>query len=247
MKKIYLLITVFVLITLTLQAQPKLVVVGGDTIRWGEVRIDESPLKKKLVIYNAGNEDLIFNNITPSCGCTTAPIDKDTLSPGDTATIDITFHIPIHQGMAKKGIRLTTNDPTNRRKILVLYAYVVYPLEFFPSQNIVFYGLLAGDTMTAKVVLTNTTDVDIVVKQVKIRPSFCTTNLVNDTILKAKSDFTITVKASPSGIGMQTGELSFKTTHPDVVRVKIPIIMNVQGEFRENEKIPNYEFPTNKK
>ncbi len=97
--------------------------------------------------------------------------------------------------------------------------------------------------MTAKVVVTNTTDVDIVIKQVKLTPAYCSTNLKNDTILKAKSDFTIEVTAWPTTIGMQTGELTFKTTHPDVVRVKIPVIMNIMGERQTKEKIPNYKLP----
>jgi hypothetical protein len=243
MKKLIVLIALFVLVTFAAESQPKLVVVGGDTIHWGKVRLFESPLKKTLVVYNAGNEDLIFRAVTPSCGCTTAPIDKDTLHPGDSAQIEITFHIPNHAGLAKKGIRLSTNDPANRGRILILYADVVFPLEFFPSQNFIFSGLLAGDTMTAKVVVTNTTDVDIVIKQVKLTPAYCSTNLKNDTILKAKSDFTIEVTAWPTTIGMQTGELTFKTTHPDVVRVKIPIIMNIMGERQTKEKIPNYKLP----
>jgi hypothetical protein len=243
MKNFIVLISLFVIFTFAVKAQPKLVVVGGDTIHWGKVRLFDSPLKKTIIVYNAGDEDLIFRAVTPSCGCTTAPIDRDTLHPNDSAKIDITFNIPNHVGLARKGIRLSTNDPTNRGRILILYADVIFPLEFFPSQTFFFSGLLAGDTMTAKIVITNTTDDDIVVKQVKISPDFCFTNIKNDTILKAKSDFTIVVTAMPNVIGMQTGELSFKTTHPDVVRVKLPIVMNIMGERQKEEKVPNYKLP----
>ncbi len=238
--KFILLLISFFIIAGSANAQPKLVIVGGDTVSWGKVRLDQSPVKKKLKLYNAGDKNLVFKKVNPSCGCTTAPLDKDTLSPGDTATVDITFHLPNHRGKARKAIQIVTNDPDKRERIIYLYADVIFPLDFFPGQNFIFRGLLIGDTMTSKVVITNTTDEDIVVKQVKISPSFCTTDLKDDTVIKAKGDITVSVTAAPSALGKFVGRLEFKTTHPDIVRVKIPVIMDIVGEKRQPEKIPKY-------
>ncbi len=240
MKRTIIILSVFVIFAFVLNAQPRLTIVGGDTVNWGKVRLDQSPVKKKLILYNSGDKKLIFKKVMPSCGCTTAPIDKDTLNPGDTATIDITFNLPNFAGMARKALQIKTNDPLSKNRIVYLFADVVFPLKFFPSQAFFFQGLLAKDTMTSKVVITNTTDRDIIVKQVKISPSFCTTNLKNDMVIPANGDITVNVFANPSMIGMVKGELVFKTTHPDVVRVKIPIIMNIVGEQPEPPQKPKY-------
>jgi hypothetical protein len=238
--KFLIFLCVFLLFAGIAKAQPKLVVVGGDTVSWGKVRLDESPVRKKLIFLNAGDKDLIFRRVMPSCGCTTAPLNKDTLAPGDTAIMDITFNLPNHRGRARKAIQILTNDPKQREKFVYLFADVIFPLDFFPGQNFIFTGLVVGDTMTSKVVITNTTDEDIVVKQVKISPSFCTTDLKDDMVIKAKGDLTVSVTAAPPALGNFIGQLEFKTTHPDVVRVKIPVIMNIVGEKRQKERIPKY-------
>lgn len=242
MNKLFIsLVSIFVfLISTNLMAQPKLEIVGGDTVNWGQKRLDESPLIYRLKLINIGDEKLVFGAVNPSCGCTTAPIDKDELVPGDSAFIDITFNLPSFEGSAKKAIQIKTNAPNARSKLVYLVADVVFPLKFFPAQRFMFHGVLVGDSTTSRVIMTNTTDEDIILKDVYLTGSEFTTNLKSETVLKAKEDLTIDVTAKPLSIGTQTGEIGFKTTHPDVVRVKIPIVMNVQGEVIQPEQIPKY-------
>src|SRR5438105_11547865 len=68
-------------------AQGKLEVIGGDTYDWGAV----APAKLKTVIQikNVGTDSLVISNVHPSCGCTTAPIDKSMLKPGEIGKISV--------------------------------------------------------------------------------------------------------------------------------------------------------------
>lgn len=233
-------LVLFLIISTGIFAQPKLYIVGGDTVSWGRVRVDQSPVTNKLILINKGNELLIFKRVNPTCGCTTAPLDKSELRPGDTATIDITFNLPNHNGIAHKAITIVTNDPDKNIRTVQLIADVYFPLVFFPTQQFTFPGLLVGDTILTRVVVTNTTDEDIVLKEIKISPDIAFTNIKDNDVIKSKQDLSIDVTSIPKTPGVFTGELQFKTTHPDVVRVKIPIVINVQGVRPAPEKPMKY-------
>lgn len=102
---------------------PRLEIVGGDTIDWGEV--GGGALEHELKLVNAGGEVLTITEVKPACGCTTAPIDKDELASGDTATIKVTMDVATRTGPTEKTITITTNDSTNPNRIVYLRANVV--------------------------------------------------------------------------------------------------------------------------
>lgn len=211
-------------------AQPRMEIVGGDTVNWGQVRYDQSPVTYNLIIRSTGDDTLIIRSINTSCGCTTAPIDKKELLPGDSASMSITFNIPNHPGIAKKMINIRTNDPLSRNRTVYLIADVIFPLKFEPIQLITFHGLVLGDSMTSTIKITNNSDIPVQIKEIVISDSVFTTNLKEDDIIEPHASIEVSVQAVPIRLGALTGELSFKTTHPDVVRVKIPIMMNILGE-----------------
>lgn len=102
---------------------PRLEVVGGDTIDWGEVGGGE--LEHELMIVNTGREILKITDVKPSCGCTTAPLDREELAYGDTARIKVTMDVATTQGPTQKTITITTNDSTSPQRIVYLKANVV--------------------------------------------------------------------------------------------------------------------------
>ncbi len=102
---------------------PRLEIVGGDTIDWGEV--GGGSLEHELKLVNAGGEILNISEVKPACGCTTAPIDKEELAYGDTATIKVTMDVATRTGPTEKTITITTNDSTNPQRIVYLRANVV--------------------------------------------------------------------------------------------------------------------------
>jgi hypothetical protein len=42
-------------------------------------------------LHNTGDQDLKITKVTPGCGCTQAPLDKDLVPPGDSARLQIIF------------------------------------------------------------------------------------------------------------------------------------------------------------
>lgn len=214
----------------SLISAPKLRFENGDTYDWGKIRNVDEPLKAKIKIYNDGNDTLKILNVKPGCGCTAAPLDKYNIEPNGYATMDVTLMVPRSPGIHTKSIFFETNDPTKLETYYYLRAEFVPPLKFFPDSKIMASNLLIGDTATFKLVLKNTSGEDFKIKEPQTDPEdVIFSNLKPDLLLKADEDFTLEVKVVPNNIGNFTGKIKFKTTHPELPRVEIPVFGIVVG------------------
>ena len=64
----------------------------GDTYDWGTVWVkSETVLETQVKIFNSGKDTLVISEVHPSCGCTTAPIDKDRIEPAGYAVLSISL------------------------------------------------------------------------------------------------------------------------------------------------------------
>lgn len=203
-------IFVIMLITYSLSAQPKFEFVGSNQKDWGKVLQDNGPLKTKIKIKNTGDKLLEIYGVKPGCGCTTAPIDKKLIDPGDVATVSVELKIEKDSGPITKGIEFTTNDPKNDRISYLLKANVKVPLEVFPS----FMNLGAiqlNQEMSGKVVLSNHTNDKITITDVKIDRKDVTTDIKKGTVLLPSSFNSVEATIKSNTEGMVDGKIILTT------------------------------------
>ncbi len=140
----------------------KLEVVGGDSIQWGEV--GPGVLKHELRITNAGGDTLTITDVKASCGCTTAPLDKKVLLPGDTATASVSMDVANRSGEQHKTITITSNDSSRSSVVVALHAMVVRDVtatpEYFPPIS----NAKKGHEDSTAIELRNTSDAPITVQ-----------------------------------------------------------------------------------
>ena len=141
---------------------PKIEIVGGDKVEWGEV--GPGMLKHAIKITNVGGDTLKIADVKPSCGCTTAPLDKKTLLPGDTATVDVTMDVANRTGDQHKTITITSNDSTQSAITVGLHATVVRDVVATPEFFQPLTSAQKGREDTTSVELRNTSDVAVVVQ-----------------------------------------------------------------------------------
>ncbi len=221
---------VFVLSFSFVFSAPRLRFDCGDTYDWGKIRNADEPLKARIKIFNDGDDTLKIFTVKPGCGCTAAPLDRKNIEPNGYAVMDVSLIVPKGPGVHTKSIRITSNDPEKAETYLYLKVEVVPPLKFFPDSKVMASNLLIGDTATYKIVIKNTTDEDIIIKEPKVEPAGeIETNLKPDLMLKPNQDFTIEIKISPSNVGNFTGKVKFRTNLMDLPRVEIPIFGIVTG------------------
>lgn len=203
------------LISINIYAQPKLEIVGGDTYDWGKSKSTQGKLHTVIVLKNVGNRPLKIYGVHATCGCTTAPISKSEIAPGDTAGIDVTLNISTYSGDVKKNIELKSNDPDHPNKLIWLKTHVIKPVSLFP-QYFNFANMVIGKETLSKVVITNNTDVPIKIKSVYTYPDELTVNLKEGEEIAPNSDFVLEARITPKYTGRFQANLKMETTHPDV-------------------------------
>lgn len=98
---------------------------------FGDIKQSGPVVSKNFEVKNDGTEDVIIEKVLASCSCTTGKIDKQTIHPGETATLTVSFDPNYHFESYDQIMRTVTifsnatNDPRPEVKI---YAKVDYDL-----------------------------------------------------------------------------------------------------------------------
>jgi hypothetical protein len=86
-------------------------------------------VSQDLVVRNEGNEPLVVETVSTSCGCTTATLEPMTISAGGTATLRVEFdsgaHGPDLSGQVIRQIFLSSNDPQRPEAIVEFSANIL--------------------------------------------------------------------------------------------------------------------------
>ena len=80
--------------------------------------------EKTIELTNTGREELELKSIQPNCTCITASAEKQSLKPGETGSIRISFNPSDRKGTQNKAISFYSNDPKNPVQRMTLTAYV---------------------------------------------------------------------------------------------------------------------------
>jgi len=192
----------------------------GNEYHWGVVKPNDNPLKATVKIYNRGNTDLVIQGVHPSCGCTTAPLDKSIIPPGEYSNLDITFNFGGATGETSKSIIIRSNDPKRESLNFFIKAKVERPLEAFP-RHIHFSELYFAREATANSVIKNFTTTDINVTKIEVLPDFLITNIKVGDVIPAMGSFNLEIKLTPVFTGNQTAKVTIYTDHEDAPKFEI--------------------------
>ena len=210
------------------QPQPKLEFIGGDTYDWGLVSPKDNPLKASVIIKNTGNAKLKITRVKPACGCTTAPLTKTELEPGDTTTMNVTLRINSRGGKVHKTIRIASNDPKNPNLIYHLKCKVFMPLELKPTPYFPFSTMKVGSEAVSTVTLTNNTKKTVTFSDIEFEPKDLVFNIKDGEKIKPGQTIDLVIKYRPKKTGYFNCWVKMKTTCKDMPNIYIPGYGNVQ-------------------
>jgi len=83
------------------------------TYDFGDIPPDRK-VEKTFTIVNKGTKDLVIYDVSSSCGCTAALVDKDTIPPGESADILVTYDPRVNKDQGRfitRKVRIKSNDP----------------------------------------------------------------------------------------------------------------------------------------
>jgi hypothetical protein len=213
-------------------AQPKLVVVGGNHYDWGTIYQTDTSLTAKIGIQNIGNKNLIIREIRPTCGCTTAPIEKSVLLPQEITYLNVSLSLGTNRfGKTNKPIIIVSNSVPVSTETISLTVNVIKPLQ--PSaQFIAFPPMIVGKRASASMSILNTTDTIIEITSVKAIKGV-STNCKAGQKIKPHASMTLSVEATPtqSQAGYFHSQVFLTTNHP----LQNSLTMNIYGDVKTIE------------
>ncbi len=81
-------------------------------------------LRKEFTLRNTGEQELVIEGVSTSCGCTAAVIGKTKLQPGASSPLSVTFETRSYQGLVERQVLVRSNDPKTPQLAIKVQATV---------------------------------------------------------------------------------------------------------------------------
>ena len=205
-------------------AQPKMNIVGGTRLDFGDVFIG-STVKRSLTIRNQGTDTLRLSELSTSCGCTAALTSTDRIAPGDSGSLMISFDSKKFSGTVEKAVTMNTNDTTQRKVRIIFKAHIVRTMELTPEYF--FYNADPDSPAVKTIAIKNTSSQNIHILSVKSPFDYFSLALSTDIIRPGETANLVgTVKSGKSGT--HNGDVEILTDHPKLPQVNVRTFIYVK-------------------
>ena len=184
-----------------------------SALRWDKKIIELQPgpsektAKGEFLFTNISKQPVVIDSVKPSCGCTTAGLEKKTFQPGETGHLTAVFTVGSRKGDQSKSIRVNVRGE-KPATTLTLVTHIGEPVRLEPS--LVFWR--AGEAPRAKTI------------SVKLPAGTRLTRV-------ASSDPKFAATLEPVG---EKSEYKITVT-PEGTAQKATAVLNIQGTTRANE------------
>lgn len=119
------------LAVMTSAAQPKLEVVGGDSLDLGTI-FRGAVVDHDFSIRNAGTDTLRLGRVDVSCGCTGTVVSSDRIPPRGTGSLRITFHSQNFAGPVHKSVTVHSNAEGAPETVIQFTARIIDEIGLAP-------------------------------------------------------------------------------------------------------------------
>jgi hypothetical protein len=222
MKTILYLFTLLFINSAVVFAQPKIEIVGGETLDFGAIYKGDK-IDRKVTIKNVGTETLVIERVQPSCGCTATLLEEKNIPPGKTTSLSIGFDSKNFTGVVHKSVTVFSNDPTFASKEIRFQASIQEALTVSPPY-IFFMPGKVDSTMTSTTTLKNTSDETI--KSVSSTVGEMKFDIKKKSLAPGETT-PLTAAFTPTKIGYVNGDIVITTSHPRQKELTIKFGCNV--------------------
>lgn len=134
MKRLVLLLTLIVVAGVVASCRSGQAAIAVETLQLDLGDVPNGQLVSRDVpVRNAGDAVLVVENISTSCGCTTAALQPMQLEPGQSGTLHIEFDSGAHgealTGPLVRQVFIASNDPAQPEVTVELAVNVTPPLQ----------------------------------------------------------------------------------------------------------------------
>jgi hypothetical protein len=171
---------------------------------------------------NSGSDTLRIAEVKPMCGCTTAPLKKNLVAPGDSVPLDVVFDSKNITGVVNKKVTINSNDSTHGPTEIFFTARVqdqdttmtVRPKgAAFPTI----------DKISDTIALTNDTKAECRIRLATAPPDFIKCLLSSDRMLPGASVSIILTRGKGAPVGEYETSITLWIDGPFPHAISIPI------------------------
>lgn len=173
-----------------------------------------------FLLENKGNAPLAISEVRSGCGCTRAELDRNTIPPGESATLFTQLTLRTIVGPKRTSIYLHTNDPSNLIFQCELTGTSFAELDLTPPD--IRFGVPVGATnLSAALCIRNNTDTPLNLLGMVMNAPFCSVQLATNVPGK---QYTLTSTLLATSVTASTsGTIILLTDHPKFARIEIPV------------------------
>ncbi|MGD0781546.1 MAG: DUF1573 domain-containing protein [Candidatus Aminicenantales bacterium] len=156
-------VAILVLASAGVAAKGSKIVFKEDAWNFGKSKGGED-LVHEFVFKNEGDAALHIKNVETSCGCTAALVSDQSVDPGKTGRIKITFSTRGYSGEVSRFVYVESDDPVSPRVQLKISAAVdVQPQPRIDLDRYGFEGglFIEGDELVAPVTIFNKGELEL--------------------------------------------------------------------------------------
>ena len=96
---------------------------GKNIHDFGKIKQGEV-VKTEFLFTNTGKSDLNIRKTKSTCGCTVSKPEKETLAPGESAKIVVSFNSAGRRGAQQKAVTVFSNDPKAPTQRITIKAFI---------------------------------------------------------------------------------------------------------------------------
>jgi hypothetical protein len=204
--------------TLCLHAQPRLTVVGGAGVDFGDIYYAKKA-SHSFQILNSGTQTLTITGIETFCSCTKVKITSKSIAPSTNAVLTLTFDPKVFVGNISKAIHVKSNDQSSPTTPIMFTANIFKLLEMTPDYA--FFGVFPVDSVASKTLkLKNVSPKTLKILRLTSKDSFIKAK-ARDMLLEPGKETELTVTASPHQPVTIKGQLEIETNSTIDKKIKV--------------------------
>lgn len=221
---------IFILLVMLLVARPALALADAPSISCTApvfdfgARFNTEEIAHSFRLQNTGTVTLVITQVRTGCGCTVADIDRRTLAPGESATLQARLSLSKHVGPKQTSIFIHSNDPGNPVFLCTFTGTAMAEVEITPPAiNLA----LDADTTgaTAVVTLRNRTPFPLHPLSLDYPAPLASVQVATN---EPGMNYTLTASCLASDLTDTVwGVITVGTDHPKHPRLEIPVTLSL--------------------
>lgn len=174
----------------------------NTVVDFGEVNSGKS-IDIVFEFENTGTEILLITRVTPSCGCTTAALEKKEYKPGEKGAITSKFNSTNYSGRIIKTITVVSNDADTPEVRLTMRGNVVikdFSQAAIKPDNIYFGSVKTGKRYVRKLTLSSTGNQELRILEIMCGPEVSVSFETNKVAAKKSTEIALAFTPFDKGV-----------------------------------------------